>query len=260
MWTSIKVVLQLRLIQLYGEKDGYLIYKLVILKALENLCCKSNSMASSDLKSQIIKKIAKRSFKLEKVSVLNNEHGLLRKKLLESCLASVEQIKLSILNEFDIFANKATDKNAALDFAKISIEHIKHEMKSFTTKLIRLKEQASSFRLNQSSSKSEIPHCIARNRANCQFPMLAFLERHDTSLMSYYDIESWVKYSIDLRSPSASDQYSEQNLLSLMEKYIQKALNFYAKDPLGYSRMVATCIKIGKFLLKYSNKRLFFVI
>ena len=68
MWTSIKSVLHLELCTRFGERNGLVIYKTIIVRVLENLCHITYKMNSDDLNKQMVRKLARRLYKLHKLT------------------------------------------------------------------------------------------------------------------------------------------------------------------------------------------------
>jgi hypothetical protein len=97
----------------------------------------------------------------------------------------------------------------------------------------------------QNTKNVSPPNCHQRNYLDCEFPNIKLLnvQGENKLLISLYDIELWIK-SIDLDKITTSNAYSSDMLFNLFDEYLRKALDFYKKDELGYSRMTYISIKI----------------
>ena len=80
MWTCIKCVLHLEVRNRFGEHFGLIVYKTIVARVLDELCRHSYTANSDDLNKQMIRKLARRLYKLNnlhKMYKLHAEHQLI---------------------------------------------------------------------------------------------------------------------------------------------------------------------------------------
>ena len=212
-----------------------------MLKAVELLAKKSKSISNCDLMTQIIKKIALRVNKIDKAANYCEWINFIKNNVLKDCCDSIKELKNKMMEHFKYSTDKYSRNDARLDFLKISVEDIQHD----DLKLAIEKFKSNSYDITQQIENSQeniFMHNIARN-LNCKIPNLKYLELFEKSLTTYYDIESWVRYKLNLNN--VENLSSSKYLLDLLSEYIEKGLEFYKNDPYGYSRLVLTSLKIG---------------
>lgn len=76
IWMSIKVILQLEMVNKFGSEKGYTLYKLIMLDFLQQFCNKW-CLLGNDLSQQMIAKISRRLTKISENISNSNSDGLL---------------------------------------------------------------------------------------------------------------------------------------------------------------------------------------
>lgn len=211
-----------------------------MLKAVEFLAKKSKSISNCDLMTQIIKKIALRVNKIDKAASYFEWINLIKTNVLKDCCDTIKELKNKMMEHFKYSTHKYSRNDARLDFLKISVDDIQHDH----LKLAIEKFKSNSYDIIQQIENSQeniFMHNFSRNF--CKIPDLKYLELFEKSLTTYYDIESWVRYKLNLSN--VENLGSSKYLLDLLSEYVEKGSEFYKNDPYGYSRLVLTSLKIG---------------
>lgn len=239
LWMAIKVVLQTRLYQLFGSTTGLALYKIMLLLALNEICFHSKNL-QVEIKSQIIKKLALRMDKLNELTI---DQSL--KSLYDECIRNVTRTIESTQKSMQLTFNKtilaSRSQSAELNHSLISRNDCKHNFSDLKSKIVKF---CKLFDQNECQDVEQ-PKCEKRNYLDCEFPNLEVLKvTHQSKLLvALFDIETWIK-NIDLNSITLKDDYSTKKLFNLHDQYLEKAINFYKNDEIGYSRMTLTSIKI----------------
>lgn len=248
LWMSIKVCLQVRLFQLFGHENGLILYKAIVLKIIDDICVHSTRQ-SIDIKTQIVKKVALRIEKLEKLAESSDLKPTIE-QLIKTAAKNVDNTCRNMQECFDRTIQASRSQPAALDYSSIDKNDCKHDFNS-------LQSNISNFnKLFEQQNKNDVspPNCPQRNYLDCEFPNVELLNvsGENQSLISLNDIEVWIK-SIDLDEIKFSDKYSSAKMFNLFDEYLKKALNFYSNDELGFSRMTYVSIKIVCILDKLAT-------
>ena len=237
MWMSIKVVLQLRLCELFGEFEGKIIYKIVIAIVISNLC--QDAVVDSDLKLQMIKKLARRIYKLNLLPKFKSKNNSLVAKVIDSCAKTIQNTKKSLNMAFENLVINSRRIKAQLILNNIDLQDKFHELSDLLKFIKNLKKN------NDTEITRRVP-TPNQTRNKCtpfSFPDVQHLNYSKFSLTALFDIECWVQ-EIDFDALKELKHISSLKLKDLMVKYINKAQVLYNKDELGYSKMILTVIKI----------------
>ena len=252
LWMSIKVVLQLRLYQLFGDIDGKVIYKVIMILVVNKLCQDScNYNLSSDLELQMIKKLARRLYKLDLLLKYSKSCYSLD-SVVNMCVATIEKVKARMNEKLKKFVNNTRSTAAKLDLSQIGLNDVIHQkLDKLMVEINKLKSVSP----NQNYSNVAIPPCSPRNLPTCLFPNINFLNSSGCLITALYDIEYWVE-NLDLENFQENvNSIDSLNLITLMENYITQALSFYKGDEMGNSRMIVTCMKIVCLLDILANNK-----
>jgi hypothetical protein len=252
LWMAIKVALQLRLCELCGELKGKIFYKMIISMVIYQLCkISQNFLISSDLKLQIIKKLARKIFKLDLLAKESNNVKMINKTV-ELSSQVIENVKFSLNKTFGETIFKSRSLPAKLDLSNIDFQDITHKETETLEKEINFLKNIN---CNEKVSEIQKPNCKDRNTTS-SFPNLGYLdvESADDLATALYDIECWVQ-RIDLVLFSQNEKINSFQLKELMIKYIDKAIKFYENDELANSRMIITCTKIVCLIDKLATEQ-----
>ena len=202
MWMAIKVVLQLRLCELFGEVEGKITYKIIIIVVINSLCQKicEDATVNCDLKLQMIKKLARRLYKLDLLAKESN-NSLLVAKTIDICAKTIETVKTSLNKSFESVILNSRKLNAELDLKKINSQDTIHEqIHSLVQDIKNIKEIDN----NENSVKVVPPDMCPRNKIDSsKFPNLNHLESSIDCSTRLYDIECWIE-RIDLNGFTAN--------------------------------------------------------
>ena len=253
MWMAIKVVLQLRLCELCGEIKGKIFYKMIISMVVCELCRISQDFQiSSDLKLQIIKKLARKLFKLDLLAKESNNVEMINKTV-DCCSQVIEKVKLSLEKKFEETILKSRNLPAKLDLRNIDFEDKVHKRIDILEEEIKA---LTGINCNEIKTEPKNPNSKNRNRTS-SFPNLGYLEdaeSEEEKITALYDIECWVQ-QVNLVLFSQNEKISSSQLKELILRYIGKATKFYESDELGNSRMIITCIKIVCLIDKLATEQ-----
>jgi hypothetical protein len=250
MWLSIKATLQIKLVNFYGEDSGLIIYKSIMALIMNSLLSHEMGIRvlDSDLKSQVIKKLARRIYKLNLLFETNCEEGcrLIVKGVIQACSITIKNFRNSMQLELDHIINSL--KEIQIDPSQINTEtDIIHHLKDFNQKIDYLKSLKSNT-YNSIEIKLDFWH---RNKSSRNFPkdfLYLYENENYDSVMQLYEIENWSwAQDLDIRLVGKFDASS---LFKLLDKYQKTARNFYNDDELGNSRMILASIKIACLLDK----------
>ena len=231
-----------------GEIDGYILYKLILIQIINQFCIDSLDYEDiDDLKMQMIKKLARRLYKLNLfTSKKETKLELISKLTTKTFEESYKTIK-KVRRQIDSNLKILTPANPTLKY-KFSIENglIYNKSSSFYKEVSRMR----SLTLNTNPDVPKTSEYYRRNLLNPNFPDFALLRVYDKdtykSVVELYDIERWILCSLDkfLHDDTKFGDLYSVKLFDLFRFYIRVGLKFYEKDEIGYSRMVLTSMKI----------------
>jgi hypothetical protein len=232
------------LVETLGAIDGYILYKLIIIQIINQFCIDSlNYEDIDDLKMQMIKKLARRLYKLNlftsknatKLEFISN----LSTKTFQDSYKTIKIVRDHLEAHLKILMPRNISPKP-----KFSIENgLKYnENSSFNREVKRMKSL--SLKTNQNMLK--ISQYYKRNLLNSNFPDLALFKVYDKdtykAVVELYDIENWILCLPD--NFLIYDTEFSVKLFDLFRCYIRVGLKFYEKDELGYSRMILVSMKI----------------
>ena len=142
MWISIKVVLELKLCEIYGDIKGKIIYKLIVLVLVSELCLMSineTSSYSSDLRFQMIKKLGRRLYKLD-LLVKKSNYKHLTVDVFNECNTVIKTCKQHLNKSLELVISNSRSQSAKLDFNLITNDHVVHlHFEELISEICRLK-------------------------------------------------------------------------------------------------------------------------
>ena len=236
---SIKVVLQLRLYELFGNNQGKIIYKIIMILFVNKICQEClNYELSTEIMLNIIQKLTRRLYKFEE---LNKEGSIQNyEKIAEICCKNIEKVRTVLDKRFENLVKSSRCATANLDLGQIELQDTIHRsLQELQTKIKKLKSANGDYQ----SAKISIPNSPQRNYMTCEFPNLRNLRSNLCLTTSLYDIESWIQH-LSIENILKENGVNSLNLVTLLETYISKATSFYANDELGSSRMILVSLKL----------------
>lgn len=250
LWTTIKVLLQLGLtVALNSPSNGKYLYKLIILKFMSTMGSDLGEYSDAtmnvdtfDTVVEILAKIARRVDKLTKLcfnpppSII--ELAVDQKDKSIECISKIRHILDAHHSKMLRLENTSTQLSTVgqLKFD----EHIDHNLSELTKYLDEIK----SFHV-QKSEKIEEDNIVQEHVFfdPSIAPDIGTMKSltTDNELMRFLnDVEDWVLSRLDETRMAPNLEY----LRALAKRYSATAHNFYKNDPIGYSRMVLTMLKI----------------
>ena len=250
MWTSIKTVLQIRLYDLYGEIEGKVVYKIIIALVHNQLCMDSlYHNLDADLKLQMIKKLARRLYKIEE---LIKESGLDTSdysECFEMISKTIETVKDELDENFKTVSDSSRSNPASIEINEINYADIVHKNISSLISQINFKKKLNANKLNGIPKAPECPN----RHLSTDIPDSGYQSySKDSTIAHLYDIEYWIE-SIHLDNVNATESFNSFWIIELMDKYINMALSFYSNDPIGNSRTILSCMKLVCILDKLAT-------
>ena len=128
MWMSIKATLQIELTNLYGERDGLILYKVVLAQIIEIICskCMQTLQITADVKFQVIKKLSRRIKKLHLLNTDNSKCQHIVDNITKKSTTTITKLRQLLNEEFELTI-ESSKFSAELDMKKISTSDVKHE-------------------------------------------------------------------------------------------------------------------------------------
>lgn len=258
-WTFLKAILQLNLTIELDEVSGHLLYKLVMIKVLTSLCNFYNSKMYTRLNVDIVNhSLAKLARRIEKLNVLISELEGDNPNKFDSLPNGFEDIYNSTMDDTKLVIFKVREK---LDHQIDEIQSKNEELSNlvplsglaFDTdvkqKLPNLRKYLDT-RPQPGQSENEE---ILKVKVFTRYP-IGSDETPDVNLFAKLkspidisiflcDFENWILYVLD-----DINTCTPETLRSLSFAYGQLSGKHYSNDPLGFSRMVLTQIKILSLL------------
>lgn len=257
MWTTIKVLLQLCLSREINKRAGKFVYKLLMLKYMTVMCDFYNTnmypKVKVDVAKQFLAKIARR---IEKLNALSDQ--LKSDPMASDTVASYHDICENIVDNATTVVKRLREK---LNKQMVEFQRQDEENSALTA----LKDLDFSADVDQKVPKlrayiaeREQPTATTEQETNLLVMRWARFDfnsneppeinlfnklRGNTEIgLVLNDFENWVLYKMNLSE--AAIEYQSRLLRSLSRKYASKARKYYASDPLGFSRMMLTHLKI----------------
>lgn len=247
LWITIKAFLQLSLTITSGETHGKYFYKLIMLKFMAEMCKRlcdygESSVNSVDTAIEMIAKVARRIDKLEHfpgVAV----HNRLTEKVKAEVSRYIADVRRLVQKQHKKLHTKETKQLSPLKRTKFD-EDVVHKLSTgFTQYLeqrkndnyrIPVKDEAPEIKMEEDFDPAKQPdiHRIQELRN----------DDSDETLRVLCDAENWVLTYLGETQVMEDVKY----LRGLATKYFGKAHHFYRNEPVGYSRMVLTILKIIK--------------
>lgn len=256
-WITMKAFLQLGLTITMGAVEGRYMYKMIMLRFMSAMCGYLSEYADANLRIdsaiEMIAKTARRTDKLAKLATGFSESA---KKLFEDVetdakenIAKIRQILDTHHQQMQSFEDAkcqlSTQRRMRFDadvVHKLSPEFIEYleQMRNanYHTQMGNARAARNSGDHAASFNSEMQPEIEEFSRPNNDHDML--------ELLNY--VENWALNHLNRNdNPVPKAKY----LRELFANYLGKALNFYRNDPLGYSKMVLTSLKIIQ--VRYSH-------
>ena len=232
MWMCIKVVLQITLINLFDDVKGLLLYKIILVHLHDKLCNEAigDKQINSDLRLQMIKKLAKRVYKLSNLGGENNKQVSIT---IEKCTQTIQRVSSLIHTNWQQII-KNSKSSTQIDLKNLTIHDLEHESPN-------LNKYYEKNNYKQAIVIKELPK-LNRNYINAAFPYNYFED--EFSVIELYDFETWIWKNLNSNSNEFTEVCLAENIFSLFKTYLRAAKKFYVHDPLGYSRLILTSTKI----------------
>jgi hypothetical protein len=236
MWMSIKATLQIELTNLYGERDGLIFYKAVLAQIIEIICskCMNSQQITSDVKFQVIKKLSRRIKKLRMLETYNAKCQHIVDNITNKSTITINKLRQLLNEEFELTIEDSKF-SASLDMEKISMSDIKHDDPKVFDELNRLAA------ISDNGSQFAQPKPLKFiTRVGSTFEEIIKSLSSCGSVIPLHDIENWsLDHSLDGINSSSLLLYN------LLKQYTTNAFSFYQNDdPMGYSRLILTSLKL----------------
>lgn len=252
LWISLKVFLQLSLTIILGEKHGKHIYKLIMLRFMSTMCSylseyqKSN--LSIDTANEMLGKIARR---IDKLTNFTDTDSLtqsvldLTSQLRAEAVKSVSEIRHILdMHHKKMQHAEATKCRLSTQKQLHFEEHVIHKLSpEFREYLKQLRNVNGSKYVDSATTTADSCEMVFIPQDKPCLKQFTDLSDPHKMLQILNYVENWVLTHL---SGTNTQLPSSNYLRKLAIKYLGKAQHFYDRDPLGYSRMVLTMLKIIK--------------
>lgn len=242
-WTATKVFLQLALQNEYGDGQGKVYYKTIMLQLMCNLSRiwlrPEIRRVDEALAMQMMAKMARR---VEKLSEIAGEHAEFTEATKNDVLKTINQIHAKIDLNFQNIINMNQIRYQPLEDLKIK-KFVHLEMKTVSEYIEKRLENEYQRPANDNEPKHD--RIVRHRKSNQEFPGIRQLKDtsgEDELSILLIDIEQWVHANLNYGSESAA------NIRELATTYGDKAKAFYTGDPIGGSRMILCLLKIIRVL------------
>lgn len=255
LWTTMKVFLQLTLtIALKSPVHGKFAYKIIILKFMSTMCKQLTEYSEANLNMdtvdtfvELLAKTARRIDKLSKLSEAEDHmpyYVQLAAQVRNEAIEAVSSVRhiLNTIHKKMLDTEKVKTILSTLAELKFE-EHTTH--KSLSELKMYLDKRSCSFqpkleKIEENEEKGAEMHEIFNPKIAPNVTIFKSLDSDNDCLRFLYDVENWVLEQMDANTMQLDPKY----LRKLATPYMQKAHHFYKNDPIGYSRMVLTTLKI----------------
>lgn len=253
LWVTIKVFLQLSLTIALGATNGKYMYKLVMLRFMSTMCECFSEYSERNLNiDTAVEVIAKTARRIEKLANFPDA-SVYTQSMLDltaevkaeaiECIAMVRDILQKTHKKMLSRETKETKLNTTgqLKFD----EHIFHKLSlNFDNYLKRRNNAICRIVLKEEKCEQDVKikfEFEIFNAANVpDVQQMAKLSNDRETLRFLCDVENWVLIYLDDSQKKSDVKY----LRDLATEYLAKALHFYKNDPVAYSTMVLTILKI----------------
>lgn len=245
LWITMKVFLQLSLTITLGEERGKNIYKLIMLKCMTNICSDLSEYANwhpntIDTAVEMIAKVARRVEKLTEMP----DYVQLANSVKQEAFDCISMVRKLVQKQHEELCSesysKETKKMSKLSKLKSNMDH-------------KLSPDLMSYLESRKNANYRIPLKLKKVTEDVEIDFdpttppdirkIAMLERHGNDhepLRMLCDAENWVLTYLGETEDASDVQY----LRNLTNEYLPKARHFYRNEPVGYSRMILTILKI----------------
>ncbi|CAL8123849.1 unnamed protein product [Orchesella dallaii] len=271
MWTSMKVVIQLKLLQLLGnENNAKLIYKLILLRVLAEVCGQYSENSTGidvDLASQMLAKLGRRLKKVQKMTYdENSEHSNEIGAMWPRCQKFVCEVVTKLRSQmnrvsspvsFDdllepIRRNRTEFQSDLLHSIPWLDDYIEHELIS---RRKSAEDQAPlNFTAEHLGASLQIQRYFNLSSILTNAKCLSSCSKSENSnkRIWLHDTEKYMKTRLD-----TDPEVNSKNIIELLMTYVKIAFLQYTTDgdPLGYSQMYLAVLKAIQVLDKWAVKK-----
>lgn len=183
LWMSIKIILQLLLVWKYGENDGKVYYKALLMKYFIHIANKHFHEMSDEVKLQVISKLAIRLKKLDDLNDPKTKH------ILTYAYKFIAEQRKYLDNNWNIICSDTSKIDLTLGSAANKSDNIYQQ-------LVESKQIINFYRdiEQQTVDESEIvPKSFNRSFSISQFITISQTDGGEASLSELFIIEEWVR-------------------------------------------------------------------
>ena len=237
---SIKATMQIELSNVFGKRDGLILYKVTMAHIIQLICVKClHSNLASEVKFQVMNKLSRR---IQKQSLLKTDNAKCQQLVDKVTTMSIEiayELRNSLNEEFGSIV-ESFKFSTKLNMSEISESDVKHKNPKVYNELSRLATISSSAKMAQ--PKPLTP--ITRNFSDIYEALKNYDDPQFDSVIPLNDLENWTVFSLNDEIENDPGKDFCHVLYYILDKYSTAALKFYANDPKGYSRLILASIKI----------------
>lgn len=264
-WTFLKAILQFNVTVALDEMSGRILYKLVMLKVLTILCSYYHSEMYATLNVDIVlhtlAKLARRIEKMNRsIALLEDDHlnkfQPLPNGFEDVYNATMDESKLVIFKvrakldrQIHLIQSSNEESSSLVPLSDLAFESDVHQKVPTLRKYLETRQVPPVFNPNEEKLKVKVfvRHPIGSEVAP-DINLFAKLKNPVDVGIFLCDFENWIMYVlVDIHS------CTPETLRSLSFGYGQLAAKHYRDDPLGFSRMVLTQLKIVYLLDKIAT-------
>lgn len=255
-WMTLKVLLQLNLTIEFGRSDGRLVYKLLILNILTQICDSYNrseyELLNIDLMNQMLAKLARRIEKLlENGRPMETSDSSIDLSMLYT--HAIDQAKLVVAktrNKIDRQIDKLIEKDVRHSHLApmMNFDFQADVVQKVPTLIAYIARRSNKFERQRYDGKLRTKHFQRHHLTKkCDPGFEIFDKLHDEIGSNLYlsDYENWFLYEFTVSDGVA---YDAIDLRQMFFHYSSTAGPFYKDDPIGSSKMTLQHLKFVTIL------------
>lgn len=252
LWITMKVLLQLGLtIAFNSASQGKYIYKLIMLKFMSAMCGHfseySETLLTCDTIDRVVEILAKTARRVDKLtdipddcvdkSAINN----LAIDVKDETIECIEKIRKMLDLDHKKMQGSVKQSTNLSTVGQLKFEeHINHNVLELNeyVKERKIFHEPKTEKCEEDDTSSGQEFEFFDPNAAPDIQKIKSLDIENEWLQFLNDVENWVLSCLD------ESEVQLEYLRSLATRYSDKAHHFYKNDPIGYSRMVLTMLKI----------------
>lgn len=216
-----------------------------MIRTLETICSLTFETNTDDTNIQLIRKLARRVYKLDllyknlnKVE-LTNEIKLLTQQTVDKCNTTIENVNgFMVKNINEIILLNSENASTILNSTILDHSSYKHKhLDKLIQEIQRLRENTKPSDMTRSSNDKDLFR-VERNFSNSNNSSFHIKYMNPNDIIHLYDAEEWL-FKIYL-NPESQNMVTFN--LNLLETYIECASSRYVNYELGRSRMILFCL------------------